>query len=208
MKKRNRVCLVGTILWLGVLAGACSSRQERLTSDDVMVLAQVLRHFSVLATSPDTSREVPIIRTDVRRIPTLTTILIASTNLSSHRLVKEDVIKEDCERSGHALASGLLHSLRVRNRACVSLDTLRSQSPAFRVVPIEPFLAEPLAMERSYSNACAFVWVALPGYDRNGTTSLVQFWLGPAPHGAFAVYHLTKGDGKWSIDWHRIDAFL
>jgi hypothetical protein len=200
----KRVILTACALWVAVLGIGCSPPEIKPTPDDISVLTTVLKDFLALGTAS----KLPILRTDLSIVPTLTTLLIDPTNLPSKSILADREMTDELSNAGRKLDASLARSLRKRNRAPVSLDALRYQCPDFKLVPYEPIRAELGAMQRVYPKANAFVRVTLPGYDKDGTSAVVQFWFGPSEHGSFAIYHLSKVGGLWRVDWHQIDRFL
>ena len=205
MKGIIRIACLG--LWFAMVGSSCSPPETKPTPEDISVLSATLKHFLALATSWASVHEIPIMRRDLREILTRTMLLIDPTTLPGNKMMSDRELTEFLASSGLQLDASLLRNLRQRNGTVVSLDVLRDQCSNFLVVPTSGFRGDSSDMEDVYADANAFVRVLLPGYDRKGTSAVVQFQLGPSPHGAFAIYHLVKAGGLWQVDWYRMISF-
>lgn len=62
--------------------------------------------------------------------------------------------------------------------------------------------------EKKFPEARAWVEAFLPGYSPDKTHALVAAWVGPTPHGAFALAALDKKEERWRISWYSIYWFV
>jgi hypothetical protein len=75
--------ITGMGLWVAALGIGCSPPEIKPTPDDISVLTAALKKFLALGTAS----KLPILRTDLRMVPTLTTLLIDPTTVPLDQLM-------------------------------------------------------------------------------------------------------------------------